>query len=433
MIPKLYPIGEGGSLRVCGTERFKAGMLSVSSVMPVDRESACLGPLLLSVLRRGTEKYRTLAEINRRLDYLWGTSFAIRSYYRGNYQVMGFSADLLDSSYLPDGSEELIDGVLELMEQILLHPILDEDGLLSEKYVESEKVLQCDAIRAVKNNPRVYAAERCKSILFAGEPCGFPPYGTEEQTMAVTREELTAFWKRWIEGLRLDCFYVGPMDASALREKLERVFPCHCAVEAVTDGLVKTRSGRGIRTEETLPVEQSQLVIGLRCPSRINDPDTAVYTVLNEMLGNSPISRLFVHVREKKSLCYSCSSAYNSYAGTFMIFCGLKRENRTAAEKEIFRQLRLLGKGKFAEAELIAAKKSLECAYRRLEDSPEALESFFYSRALMGNDWDPEQCRRAVDAVTREEIAKAAAMLEPDVVYFLEGTLGEGELEDEEN
>ena len=51
MIPKLYPVGENGSLRVCGTDRFKAGMLSVSSVMPVTPENACLAPLLLSVLR----------------------------------------------------------------------------------------------------------------------------------------------------------------------------------------------------------------------------------------------------------------------------------------------------------------------------------------------------------------------------------------------
>lgn len=251
--------------------------------------------------------------------------------------------------------------------------------------------------------------------------------------MAVTREELTAFWKKWIGGLRLDCFYVGPMEPEVLRRKLESVFPCVGAVGATPEGLVNLRAGRGIRTEEMLPVEQSQLVIGLRCRSRINDPDTAVYTVLNEMLGSSPVSRLFVYVREKKSLCYSCASGYNSYAGTFMIFCGLKRENRAAAEKEIFRQIRLLGEGKFSEAELVAAKKSLECAYRRMEDSPEALEGFYYGRALMGNGWDLERCRRAVDAVTAEEIAKAARSLETDVVYFLEGTLGEGEPEDEED
>ena len=135
MIPKLYPIGANGSLRVCETDRFKAGMLSVSSVMPITPENACLAPLLLSVLRRGTEKYPTLADVNRRLDYLWGTSFSLRCYYRGNLMIVGFSADLLDPSYLPSGADSLLDGVLELMDQMLYHPLLDENGLRYMEYV----------------------------------------------------------------------------------------------------------------------------------------------------------------------------------------------------------------------------------------------------------------------------------------------------------
>lgn len=434
MIPKLYPIGENGSLRVCETDRFKAGMLSVSSVMPITPENACLAPLLLSVLRRGTEKYPTLADVNRRLDYLWGTSFSLRCYYRGNLMIVGFSADLLDPSYLPSGADSLLDGVLELMDQMLYHPLLDENGLLLEKYVESEKELQCDAIRSVKNNPRAYAAERCRSILFEHDPCGVPQYGTEEQTMAVTREELTSFWRRWIGSLTPDCFYVGPAAPELLRSKLEQYLTLgENSASAPAGGLVEVRAGRGLRVNESLPVAQSWLVIAMRSETRTNDPMIHAYAVLNEMLGNSPISRLFVHVREKKSLCYSCSSAYGGNSGTLLIFCGIKAENRAAAEEEIFRQVSLLAKGKFSESELEAAKKSLDHAYRRLEDSPEGLETFYYGRALVNNLLDAETCRRAILKVTAEEVARAASALTADVVYFMEGTLGEGEDEDDDD
>ena len=165
MNPREYRVGATGKLMVLSTDRFKSGLLSVSSAMPITPRSACLAPLLLSVLRRGTEKYPTLADINRRLDYLWGTGFSIRSFYRGNCQILGFSAELLDTSYLPEGAEDLTDAALELLEQILFYPVLDGDGLLCERYVESEKEMQIDAIRAAKNNPRGYAMERCRSIL----------------------------------------------------------------------------------------------------------------------------------------------------------------------------------------------------------------------------------------------------------------------------
>ena len=436
MIPKTYDLGNSAVLRVCSTDRFKAGALSVSAVMPIDAETACMAPLLLSVLRRGTEKYPTLSEINRRLDYLWGTSFSIRSFYRGNCQILGVTADLLDPSYLPVEGDEITDGVLELMEQMLFHPILEADGLLSAKYVESEKQLQCDAIRAVRSNPRAYAAESCKALLLEGEPGGIPLYGSEEQTMAVTREALTAFWKNWISQLQLDCFYVGGEDPSWLLERLERVFGGRISVSrrelpAVFGNL---RLGRGLRVSESMPVSQSHLLIALRCDSKTDRLNDAACVVFNEILGNSPVSRLFVHVREKQGLCYSCASSYSAYYGTFLIACGLKTENRDRAEREIFQQIECMKQGEFRLEELEAAKKSLENIYRQLEDSPAGLESFYYGSTLMGRESSLEERRAAFAAVTAEDVVKVARGLSADVVYFLEGTLpGEWEGEDDED
>ena len=436
MIPNLYTWSGTETLRVCSTDCFKAGTLSVSSVIPIDRRTACMAPLLLSVLRRGTEKYPTLSAINRRLDYLWGTAFSIRSFYRGNCQILGFIADLLDTSYLPSGAEDLTDAVLELMEQLLFYPLLDSDGLLSAKYVESEKELQCDAIRAAKNNPRAYAAEQCKTILLENEAGGIPLYGTEEQTMAVTRESLTAFWREWIASLHLDCFYVGDCPPKTLIEKLERVFGSrigNCAVD-VPPLCGTPRRGRGLQISETMPVSQSQLLMAYRCDVLMNDADAAVCAVLNELLGNSPISRLFVHVREKQSLCYSCASSYSAYYGTFLIACGLKSENRGRAEREIMEQVACIGRGDFRPEELDAAKKSLENAYRQIEDSPAGLETYYYGRALAGNTASLADSRAAFAKVTAEDIVRVARLLTLDVVYFLEGTLGDGEeYEDEED
>jgi predicted Zn-dependent peptidase len=429
MIPVLYEIADAATLRACSTEKFKSGSLTVSSVMPIDRENACLFPLLLSVLRRGTEKYPTLSDINKRLDYLFGTTFAIRTVTRGNCLIVGFCADLLDPAYLPDGGEEITDGVLELMEQILFHPLLDEDGLLLDRYVESEKRMQRDTIRAARNNPRSYAAERCKSLLLEGEPGGISLYGSEEETMAVTREELTAFWRRWIGDLHLDCFYVGGEAPSTLCDKLRRAFGDRLAKTPGGEISLcgKLREGRGVRVEESMPVSQSQLLIGLNLQAQIGSPDDAVAVVLNELLGNSPISKLFVNVRERLSLCYSCASVYSAFYGNLLIACGLRSENRERAEREILRQVQSLSDGDFTDAELDAAKKSLENAYRQVEDSPGGLENYYYGRALVGSEESLRDRRDAFSRVSREDVVRLARTISLDVTYFLEGTLAGGE------
>ena len=72
MIPNIYPAGRAATLYTAETDRFKTGLFSVLSTLPITRENAVFAPLLLSVLRRGTQQYPTLSDISRRLDWLWG-------------------------------------------------------------------------------------------------------------------------------------------------------------------------------------------------------------------------------------------------------------------------------------------------------------------------------------------------------------------------
>ena len=432
--PTVYRVSDGIALRVLSTDRFKAGMLSVSAVLPIDRKKTPLTSLLLSVLRRGTEKYPSLAEINRRLDYLYGTVLSIRNFYRGDCQIIGFSADLLDGSYLPMG-EDLTDGILELIEEILFHPCLDENGLLLPKYVESEKQLQIDAIRAQKNNPRVYASDRCREWMMANEPSGVPIYGTEEEILAVSTEELTAHWHSLLDGISFDCFYVGQADATELCNALRERLADHTAERPALlfdKDFVKSAKVTH-RYEEELPVSQGQLLLAYRTGTRLDGDGFYALSVMNELLGLSPVSKLFVNVRERLSLCYFCSSHYNAYKGILTVHCGLDPKNRVLAESEILSQVDAVRHGEFSDWELDVAKKSLINAYRQLQDSPVALENFYFGRTLMGVCTTAEECRAAFDAVTRSDVTEAARALSLDTVYFLNGTLaGEEDFDDGE-
>ena len=432
MIPTFHQISSGLTLRSYPTEKFKAAMLSVSAVLPITRESVCKTSLLLAVLRRGTEKYPNLAAINARLDYLFGAELSIRNFYRGDSQIIGFSADFLDTVYVPR-EEMLLEGVLDVISQILFHPLLDEDGMLLEKYVESEKELQCESIRSLKNSPRSYASEKCRELLYCDEPCGAPVFGSEEQVMAITREELTEHWKKLISGLRLDAFFVGRDEdylISALTKCLLPELEAHCKTPQSEGGLHRVLvepKKETLYAEDTLPVSQGQLLLAYRTGATLTDEGFYACTLLNEILGASPISKLFMNVREKQSLCYHCSSTYNAYKGAILISCGLESANREVAEKEILAQIEALRNGEISEEELTAAKKSLENVYRQLLDSPAAMESYFYGRALLSVDASLENCRERICGVTREEIASLAQRLVLDTVYFLRGTLeGEG-------
>ena len=100
--------------------------------------------------------------------------------------------------------------------------------------------------------------------------------------------------------------------------------------------------------------------------------------------------------------------------------------NRARAEKEILKQIKAIAAGNFDGDELNAAKQSLINAYRQIEDSPAALESFYFGRSLAGLEQTAQECRTAFLAVTREDVIAVAKKLSIDTVYYLAGTL-EGE------
>ena len=156
--------------------------------------------------------------------------------------------------------------------------------------------------------------------------------------------------------------------------------------------------------------------------------------VLNEIFGGSPASKLFLGVRERMSLCYYCSSSFSPYTGILTVSSGIENRNRARAEEAILAQLQDIREGKISDAELHAARVSLENAYRTIYDNPFDLQSFYGNRVTFGISETVEDCRSRLVSVTKEEIAALARRVVCDTVFFVEGTMSEGvgeEVDDE--
>ena len=447
MIPIELHLGKNMTLRLCQTQKFKTEMLSVSAVVPICEQKPYMTSLLLSVLLRGTKSYPTISAINRRLDYLFGTELSVRNFYRGDAQVFGLCANILGKEYLPEDAPEretLLCDVAEIMREVFFSPALDENGLLCANYVESEKQLQRDAIRAKKNHPQSYAMDRCRKLMFGSEPCGIQLYGSEEEVMSVTPEELTAYWKELYQNLSLHAFYVGASDVEnvvdafvkgfAVEEVAPKPIEKNTPTIPLTDVASIPRRAEELRVCEDLPVHQSALVLGLRTPAAVQDEDFFAVALYNELLGSSsPVSKLFINVREKLGLCYSCFSAYNAYKAALTVCCSLEDDRREEAEAEIRRQLASLAAGDISDAEWQAAQQSMANAYRQLSDSPSAMEVYFLGRALAGVSISPEEGSARIASLTREDVVRVAKQMTVDTVFVLHPTAVGEERDDEEN
>ena len=434
MIPSLYKITPAVNLRAIRTDRFKNAQLSISFILPADKELSPLTTLLFSVLRRGTEQYPTIKDLNYALDMQYGASLSYRNSFFGDCQVIGFVLETLGKQYLPAGEQiDPLESGLHLIEQMMFHPLKDEQGILRRDIVESEIKNTCDDIRAQVNDARSYAHMRLRECMCGDEPYGASLVGKVDQIVSFTPKMLTEHHKTLLQSARIECFYVGSDDPERVAVLLGKLFahaPAQQAPMPRTHILPPPAQMR--RVTEDMPVAQGKLEIGFRTGITPDHPDSIAQSVFNEIFGGTSVSRLFMNLREKHSLCYHCYSAAVAHKGLLNVSCGILPQNQQMAEKEIFAQLEHMKTKLVSKQELAMAQNSLINVLRQCTDSPAALQSYWFGRQVFyGSTITPEQCIARVKAVTAQDVMRAARAVVPDTVYFLNGTLSAEEVQDE--
>lgn len=409
------------------TDRFKSENISIYFSVPTVRERSVARSLLLSVLKRGTQKYPSQRAINERLDELYATLVNLKNQKFDQTQLLGMSADIIYSSYTEE-YEDLLPDVLEVMEQMLFHPVLDEQTrMFFEEYLQSEKENYKSIILSQINEPRTYASIRCREEMFSSLGIIDRLDTMCEKIDVVTVQDLYDCYLEILSSAKILVFYVGKRSGQEVLKQLEDAL----SLKGVA---VDCNTGEGIRmleaTEEpneiteSSCISQGRLVMGLNCGITWRDDDYYAMLLCNEILGASPISKLMMGVREKLSLCYECSSVYNSARGALFITTGIDCENYELAKGAILNELESIKAGDITSTEFEAAKRSIFNVYSAVADSPNAIERFYLGRLVNGIDADVSDFLRRIDLLTTDDVVRAANKLSLHTVYFLHGEDG---------
>ncbi len=412
-------IAPGVTVRALQTDKFKTGCFSVNFLRSHSRSTASLDALLPSVLLRGTERYPDMQKISVRLDELYGSTFGTMVRRKGEAKLVGFYADFLEDDFVPS-EESVFEGMLEFLHQVLYFPVT-EDGCFCQRYVEGEKRNLINAIEANFNDKRGYATSRMLQSMCAEEEFGVPRLGYKEDVEAITAQTLWAHYLRTLENCRIEIFYAGRLSpqevarafAPLFAERKEAVWETtHTRVIAKADSVKELR--------EEADVTQGKLVMGLRTGITAADPDYAALALLNGVYGSGMTSKLFVHVREERSLCYYASSSFERIKGILLIGSGIAPENYEIAKTAILEELEACKRGEISPEELESARTQLLSAMRATMDVPARLDDFYVSQAILPTEDLPEQMER-IRNLTVDDLKAAAQKLSLDTIYFLEG------------
>ena len=416
------------------TDKFKSGCLSINMITQLTRETASLNALVPQVLRRGCKSYPDLESFAGRLDDLYGAGISPTVRKIGEIQTVGLIADFVDDRYVPEDTD-LFSDILALAADMLLRPVL-EKGLLSEAYVESEKEKQLDRLRSRINDKRSYALQRVIECMCSYEDYSISRLGDEESTENITPETLTERWQTLLETAPIEMFYMGGESFKNVRTKLRAAFKDlprgELDFDIGTDIRMNSVDTKPRMFTEELAVTQGKLSMGFRLGEIMDDPDYATLYVLNALYGGAVTSKLFMNVREKLSLCYYASSMTDVNKGVMFVYSGIDFDKYDAAYNEILAQLDAVKQGDFTYEELNAARQAVAAELRTYTDSERDMEHYWLSRNLRGEECDPMELSAMVEAVTRQDVIRAASGIVLDAVYFLKGSDEEPMDEEEE-
>lgn len=401
--------------------KFTTNLISINFFDNLNRVNVTKNALLPSVLKRGSKRYPTIAEMSLYLEDLYGAAFEAGVSKKGEYQQISFNIDYVKKEYTIT-DDELFDKVLDFIYDIIFNPLLENDGF-NEEYLKVEKVNLAEKIKSRINDKTNYAIERCYEIMCKGEPFEIYEDGYEEDLDKIEAKELYDYYKNiFLKTLPVKIYISGDESAEKIDEFVKRLSKVERSnvIELKSEKINKENIKINEFTEK-MKVNQAKLTLGFRTNIYPEDDDYYKLMVYNGILGGGLHSKLFANVREKEGLAYYIFSRIERLKAIQIISGGIDSDKKDKTLKIVMEQIEDIKNGKISDYEFDSTIKAIETSLNYRKDSMFGLIGFYMNQLLSGTDVSIEEIINRVKMVTVEDVIGISKKIYLDTVYLLEG------------
>jgi len=312
-----------------------------------------------------------------------------------------------------------------LFSQVLASPTFPQDE------VEHARRIVEDSIRSIEDHTSQLCSKLFLETLYENHPYGRLTYGSLESVATIGSEKLQAFHRQWIRPERMTVAVSGPIKRAALESWLRELEGRVRDVAQSTRGesLPQSLSDEGVLkgprwVEKNLGREQTHILVG-GLGTRIFSEDRHAVRLLQTLLGGQS-GRLFIELREKKSLAYtvapvSFEGLERGYIGTYIACSPGKRQEAIDGIRKVLETLAAKGP---TPAEMNRAKEFF--LGRRAMDmqSDSAIAAHYGLETLYGvPHMSEKQLVKKIESISANEIRKVCKqyLVDPHMVTSVVG------------
>ena len=412
------PVATGVYFNSIKETRFKSAKISVTMIVPLNKDTAAAYALLPSVLVYSCAKYPDTTALNKALSNLYGAGIGGYCRKMGESLAVTVTISGIDDRYTMNG-EKISPELVKILCEVIFNPKF-ENGVFCLKDFEQCKRQLLEAIDGEFNDKRSYAISQMVSEMCKDETFGIRRYGSREDVEKLTCEDLYNAWKNILACSRVEVMMIGNSDTT-LAEKIikEQFSACERTLPEIKTE--RKSSVAQVRTKyENSDIAQAKLVMGFRTNTAQPDNDTLAMSLTAAILGGTPSSKFFLNIREKMSLCYYCAARYDKLKGIVIVDSGVEKDNIQKTMEEIRHQLDEMKQGNITDFEISSAKLALINSYKSVQDTVSGMESWYIGQMLDKKILTVEECVDIINNVDKETIVALANTIILDTIYLLQ-------------
>ncbi|MGB9883618.1 MAG: M16 family metallopeptidase, partial [Microgenomates group bacterium] len=218
------------------------------------------------------------------------------------------------TGYWIKGQATHFETIIDVLADMIQHPLLKEDE------IEREKGVIIEEINMYEDQPQYKVWELFEELIYPSHPLGYPIAGKKETVSQFNRQTFLDYINRLYYPENLILVVAGGLgQAKNYIKIIEEKFGCWQKTGENQFLKFKEDQKKPRKLIFKKKTEQAHLVLGY--PGlNYTDPERLTQSVLMTILGGGMSSRLFYELRERRGLCYYVSSGVEPFVDTGYIY-----------------------------------------------------------------------------------------------------------------
>lgn len=226
-------------------------------------------------------------------------------------------------------------------------------------YLNLEKELLKRSIHLQKEDPVKHCFKNFVELIFGEHPYAMNVYGSEKSIKSISKKAMIDTHTKMLETSELVITYCGDLPVDAVEETIKPYLNQLKTGPALKAKNPKIKSLKGIKKHIHFDREQTHIMIGKEAYKISTEEDLYLKVFTTFLSGQS--SELFVEVRDRMGLCYSCQPVHLTAmeAGYWGIYIGAGFDKKDKAIAAIIALLDKYRKKGLSKADFSRVKKMI--------------------------------------------------------------------------